>query len=221
MPEATKPLAPEDRLRALQGQLIAVIRANSPDLAVWIGQCLINAGLRCLEITYTIPDTLSVLDTLKQEKENQPSIHIGVGSVKTGLQLNKALEAGASFIASPHCDPKLISQAKEADRLILPGVMTPTEIQLALNAGASCVKLFPAKPLGGASFVKAIRGPFPEVAMIPFGGLGLADFQPCLKAGALAMGMGGSLLPTQEEQEALDSTAYSERVSQQLQAIVS
>jgi 2-dehydro-3-deoxyphosphogluconate aldolase/(4S)-4-hydroxy-2-oxoglutarate aldolase len=125
-------------------------------------------------------------------KEELPSALIGAGTVLEIAELDAACDAGAKFLVSPHFDPALLDRARERGVPYLPGALTPTEIVRAWKAGASCVKLFPGSAVG-PGYVKAIRGPLPDVPLMPTGGVDEKNLGEWLKAGVVAVGMGGAL----------------------------
>lgn len=191
--------------------VVVVLRAESAEDVLWIAESLIVAGFRCLELTTTIPDWETCLSAL--HKPSQASaVSLGMGTVTTKAQAEKALQLGARFIASPGWVEAVGAVMQSAVCPYWPGVMTPTEILSVQAKGFSTVKLFPAKPLGKASYVRCLRNPFPNLQCIPFGGLTIEDVAPMLEAGAVAVGLGSSLMPTDEELSTHDSETYQHRL---------
>jgi 2-dehydro-3-deoxyphosphogluconate aldolase/(4S)-4-hydroxy-2-oxoglutarate aldolase len=179
--------------------VVAVIRAKSADLAVEMSHALVRGGVTGVEVTFSTPNAA---DAIARVRKELPSALVGAGTVLEAAELRAACEAGANFLVSPHFDPDLLDQARARNVPYLPGALTPTEIVRAWKAGAACVKLFPGSAVG-PGYVKAIRGPLPDVPLMPTGGVDEKNLVEWLKAGVLAVGMGGALATgTPEEIEA-------------------
>lgn len=172
--------------------LIAVVRGESREAAVEVSNALIEGGIKAVEITFTTPEAPQVLRDLKEEHGG--CVLVGAGTVTTREQADQASEAGASFLVSPGCDPDLVSAMLRTGLLTLPGVLTPSEVMLAGHLGMGAVKLFPGS-IGGPSYLKALRGPFPGTDFLPTGGVSTKNVRDWLAAGAFAVGVGGSLAP--------------------------
>ena len=156
-----------ERLRA--ARVIAVLRTDTPDEAVTAALTLAAAGVRAIELTFTIPDAAGALG---EARGRLPAgVLLGAGTIRSGAQLDDALAAGAEFLVTPHLDAGLVRAMLATGRLVLPGVFTPSEVAAALAAGARVVKLFPAAT-GGLAHFKALRSPFPELQVVPTGGIG-------------------------------------------------
>jgi 2-dehydro-3-deoxyphosphogluconate aldolase/(4S)-4-hydroxy-2-oxoglutarate aldolase len=177
------------RLRAARA--VAVVRAGSGDEALRIADALDAAGLGAIELTFTTP---GVAEALAEARRRFPRLLLGAGTITTTGQLDAALDAGADFLVSPHLDPVLHGAAIASGRLVLPGVLTPSEVAVALDLGAVAVKLFPASTVG-IGHLKALFGPFPGLQVMPTGGITPAAARDWLAAGAFAVGLGGELLP--------------------------
>jgi 2-dehydro-3-deoxyphosphogluconate aldolase / (4S)-4-hydroxy-2-oxoglutarate aldolase len=178
-------------------QQLAVIRGQTPEDAIWLAEQLAMAGFTMLELTFTTPDVLQAVKALqKRFSQEGRQVRLGLGSILTLKQLELAAEAGACFFASPGWDAELW-QASQVLGLntYWPGVSTPSETMQALKQGATTLKLFPCKALGGLAALKALQAPFPQVAWLPFGGLTPSCVPAYLQAGALAVGLGQSLMP--------------------------
>lgn len=175
-----------------QTRVIAVVRGASAKDALEVCHTLIEGGVKGIEVTFTTPDALSVIEKLAEHFGNR--ILLGAGTVLKPQQAQDAARAGATFLVSPGSPAKLVEAMKNTGLLTIPGAVTPTEIMLALEAGADIIKLFPAS-LGGAAYAKALLGPFPELKFIPTGGISLENGEDWFVLGALALGMGGSLAP--------------------------
>lgn len=181
-----------ERLRA--ARVIAVLRTPDGDSAVRASQALVAGGVRAIELTFTTP---GAADALRRARELLPDdVVVGAGTIRDRDQLDAALAAGAEFLVTPHLDRELLAAMLDSGRLALPGTLTPSEVAAALAAGATVVKVFPASAVG-PSYLKALRGPFPEVQVVPTGGIGPGDVRTWLEAGAVAVGAGGELCPSQ------------------------
>jgi len=179
-----------DRVRDLG--LLAVVRGESRGAAVEVSEALVEGGVLGIELTFTTPDAHLAIRDLKEEYGER--ILLGAGTVTTREQVNQATEAGATFLVSPGCDPDLLPTMLETELLVLPGIMTPSEVLLARRLGAEAVKLFPGSS-GGPSYLKALLGPFPDVPFVPTGGVSIENIVDWFTAGAFAVGAGGSLAP--------------------------
>ncbi|HSQ41285.1 MAG TPA: bifunctional 4-hydroxy-2-oxoglutarate aldolase/2-dehydro-3-deoxy-phosphogluconate aldolase [Fibrobacteraceae bacterium] len=151
-----------------------------------------ESGLEFLEVTMNTPDAAKRIQQLVMECRPM-SILVGAGTVLTLEELRLALEAGAQFIVSPHCDSDLITECVRRDIPCLPGALTPTEIQKAYALGATCVKVFPAKALGGPAYFKELRGPFHDIPLLACGGVGAQNVTQYFESGADAVAFGTSI----------------------------
>lgn len=172
--------------------LVVVIRSPTAADGLNVGRTLLEAGVEVLEVTATTPDASGVLTELRREAG--PGVLLGVGSIKSEDDVGRAADVGADFLVSPASPAALVETMLATGRLVLPGVLTPTEVLQAQAMGVVAMKLFPAKVIGLAG-LRALRGPFPEVAFVPTGGIGPGEVGGWLDAGALAVGVGGSLAP--------------------------
>jgi 2-dehydro-3-deoxyphosphogluconate aldolase/(4S)-4-hydroxy-2-oxoglutarate aldolase len=172
--------------------LLAVVRGESRAAALEVVGALVEGGVLGIEITFTTPEAPRVIRNLDEEYGG--SILLGAGTVTTGDQVERAAEAGSTFLVSPGCDPELLAVMHETGILVLPGALTPSEVMLARRLGARAVKLFPGSS-GGPSYLKALSGPFPDVPFIPTGGVSLENIAEWFTSGAIAVGAGGALAP--------------------------
>lgn len=180
-----------ERLR--DAKVVAVLRADAPQEAVGAAVALAEAGVRAVELTFTTP---GAAEALREAREQLPTdVLLGAGTIRTPRQLQGSVDAGADFLVTPHLDPALLDEMLATGLLTIPGIFTPSEVALALSAGAEVVKLFPAAT-GGLAHFKALRGPFPELQAVATGGIGAAGVRPWLAAGAVAVGAGGELCPS-------------------------
>lgn len=170
---------------------IAVLRLPNPDQAIAITEALLEGGVRSIEITLSTPNTFEVINAIASHFKDD--ILVGVGSVTNTDQTKNAIDAGAKYIVSPIFKAEIIAEAHRYDVAAIPGGFTPTEIQLAYEAGADIVKVFPADVLG-MPFFKGIKAPLPHLKLIPTGGVSLTNAGEWLNAGACAVGLGSALL---------------------------
>lgn len=175
----------------LQQRLVAILRAESGELLIDVCKALIAGGMTCIEITMTVPGALQILEQAKRELGDQ--MLLGAGSVLDPETARLVILAGADYIVCPHTDPAIIQTAKRYGKPIAPGAFTPTEIVNAWQAGADIVKVFPSDPIGPA-YLKAIKGPLPQIRLMPTGGVTLETMADFFAAGACGVGIGSSLL---------------------------
>lgn len=157
-----------------------------------LADALLRGGIRTLEITLTSRDAIASIRRVAAASRDL-GLLVGAGTVVDLEGAASAVEAGAGFLVSPHTDLAIVDWAAARGIPVFPGALTPTEIHAAWSAGASAVKLFPASAVG-PSFIRELRGPFPEIPLLPTGGLTLASLGEFVGAGALAVGLGGGLI---------------------------
>jgi 2-dehydro-3-deoxyphosphogluconate aldolase / (4S)-4-hydroxy-2-oxoglutarate aldolase len=179
------------RKRIEEVGLVPVIRASSPDEARFAADAIYEGGISVAEITMTVPGALDVISDLAR---NSPGVLIGAGTVLNADSARRCLEAGAQFLVSPGLHLKTVEHAVHHKVLIIAGALTPTEIMAAWEAGADFVKVFPCSNVGGPSYLRALKGPFPDIPLVPTGGVNLETAQEFLRAGAAALGVGGELI---------------------------
>lgn len=172
--------------------LIPVVRVTDANEAMEVADALKEGGVHFIEITMSVQGAIDVIKELTQKYKDE--IIMGAGTVLDAETGRAALLAGAQFIVSPTLNLDLIQMAHRYSALVIPGAMTPTEILTAWNAGADMVKVFPAAQLGGPEYIKALRGPLPQILLIPTGGVNLQNAGAFIKAGAVALGVGGELV---------------------------
>lgn len=180
-----------DLQRVLDGGIVAIIRATSGDQLVNVARALYEGGIDVIEVTFTVPNVLEILAAVR--KDLGKKILLGAGTVLDPETCRAALLAGAEFIVSPSLNLEVIKLCKRYSKLVMPGVFTPTEVVTAWEAGADIVKLFPADCVG-PNYLKALRGPLPQVRILPTGGVDLKTLPDFFKAGACAVGLGGQLV---------------------------
>lgn len=182
----------DDRLaRLVATRVLAVVRAPSADSALRAADALVDGGVTGLEITYSTPDAPAVIRALVARYGD--AAYVGAGTVTTARQALEAADAGASFLVSPGTLPELTGAMLGTGAVVLTGALTPTEVMTAVALGVDVVKLFPAA-LSGPALLRALRGPFPDVPMMPTGGVTPANLGEWLAAGAVAVGAGGDLV---------------------------
>jgi 2-dehydro-3-deoxyphosphogluconate aldolase/(4S)-4-hydroxy-2-oxoglutarate aldolase len=180
-----------DRIKDLG--LVAVIRGPSYDLTMEMVAVLVSAGIKGIEITFTTPDALEVVKDLNQKY--QEDILLGMGTVTQPEQASKAADAGARFLVSPHLNQELTKAMKKTGLLTIVGALTPSEIHRAFyDYQVDIVKVFPGS-LVGPSYFEALRGPLPDLLLMPSGGVNLENLQDWLSAGATVVGLGGGMFP--------------------------
>jgi 2-dehydro-3-deoxyphosphogluconate aldolase/(4S)-4-hydroxy-2-oxoglutarate aldolase len=172
--------------------IIPVIRAPSADAAVAVVGALLQAGLTVAEITMTVPNAIDAIASVAKRFANQ--VLVGAGTVTDADTARRAIDAGAEFIVTPCLVREVIDAGRRAEVAVLPGALTPTEVLDAFRLGGDMVKVFPAQNVGGASYLRALRGPFPEIPLVPTGGVTLDNVREMFDAGAAAVGVGGELI---------------------------
>jgi 2-dehydro-3-deoxyphosphogluconate aldolase / (4S)-4-hydroxy-2-oxoglutarate aldolase len=183
--------------------IVPVIRAATPELALRAARAILAGGISVFEITMTIPDATEVIRALTRELGERALV--GAGTVLTGSVVHQCVDAGASFIVSPGLDADTVVEAHARGVPAMPGALTPTEVIAAWNLGADLVKIFPVSAVGGAPYLRALRGPLPEVKLFPTGGITAANAGEYLAAGASAIGIGSELVDTKALAEGRDA----------------
>jgi 2-dehydro-3-deoxyphosphogluconate aldolase/(4S)-4-hydroxy-2-oxoglutarate aldolase len=171
--------------------LVPVLRADSIEMAVALAIAIADSGVKILEITMTIPGALRVIQQLLKER---PDILIGAGTVLDPETARICILEGANFIVSPALNVKTIEMCRSHAVAVFPGALTPTEILTAWEAGADAIKVFPAGALGGPTYLASLKGPFPQIKVMPTGGVSLSNAAEFLRAGAFALGVGSDLV---------------------------
>lgn len=184
----------EDVLGALAAErVVPVLRLESAELTERAVRCLADVGFRCIEITLTVPDAISLISSLSSEKD----LVIGAGTVLDAYSGEQCIEAGAKFVVSPYVCRDLAKIAHDAGRAALLGAFTPTEVMAAHREGADVVKVFPAST-GGPAHLRHLRSVFPHVRFCPTGGVTLDNMKDYLDAGAAFVGVGNAIVPLAE-----------------------
>jgi 2-dehydro-3-deoxyphosphogluconate aldolase / (4S)-4-hydroxy-2-oxoglutarate aldolase len=175
-----------------QAGLIPVLRASSVQTGHALVDAMMAGGITVVEVTMTVPNALTLLRELKQRHGDK--LLLGSGTVTDAAQTEATIDAGAEFVVSPSLHLDVIAKTKERGKVSIPGALTPTEVITAWRAGADYVKVFPCSAMGGASYLKSLLAPFPELKLIPTGGVTLQTAADFLKAGARALGVGTDLV---------------------------
>lgn len=172
--------------------IIPIIRASSADVVLPVAEALLQAGLPIVEITLTVPGAIEAIAAVA--KHHRGKLLLGAGTVTDAETCKRTVDAGAEFIVTPCLVPEVIQAAQRASVPVIPGALTPTEIFEASRSGADMVKVFPVQSVGGAEYVRALRGPFPGIPLVPTGGVTLDNIAEMFKAGAAAVGVGTELI---------------------------
>jgi len=177
--------------KVIESGLVAIVRTNSSDQAARIAEACARGGAAAIEITFTVPGAAAVIEDLAKEYASG-EILIGAGTVLDPETARLAILAGAQYIVSPSVSPGTARLCNRYQIPYMPGAGTMREIVDAMESGADIVKLFPGETLGPA-FVKAVKGPLPQASLMPTGGVSVENVAEWIKAGAVAVGVGGSL----------------------------
>ncbi len=196
--------------------LIPVVRTESVDLAMRAVEAIKTGGVDVLEVTMTVPGAIDVIAKLAATFGTE--VVIGAGTVLDPDTANKCVQAGAQFIVSPALNEETIAFCRANDVAVFPGALTPTEVVRAWNVGADAVKVFPAGAVGGASYLKALKAPLPQIELVPTGGVSLKTAADFIKAGAMALGVGADLVDTKALRENHDEV-ITERARQFLEIV--
>ena len=177
--------------RVLDCGIVAVVRSESGEQLAGVVQALADGGVTAAEITFTVPDAPEVIRAVRKAVGDR--VVLGAGTVLDPETARIALLAGAEFIVAPTVNVEVIRLCRRYDKAVMPGAFTPTEVLTAWEAGADVVKVFPAD-VGGPAYLKALRGPLPQVSVMPTGGVDLKTAEAFLKAGACCLGVGSSMV---------------------------
>jgi 2-dehydro-3-deoxyphosphogluconate aldolase/(4S)-4-hydroxy-2-oxoglutarate aldolase len=185
-------MSKETQLRqVLDCGIVAVVRSPDSRRLVEVVRALAEGGVTVVEITMTVPDALGVVREVRRELGER--VLLGAGTILDPETARAALLAGAEYLVAPTLNLDVIRLCRRYDKLVMPGALTPTEILTAWEAGADIVKVFPAEVVGPA-FFKAMRGPLPQVRLMPTGGVDLTTAADFLRAGACCLGLGSQLV---------------------------
>lgn len=193
--------------------VVPVVRTSSADSAVKSIEAIYRGGIRAAEITMTVPGAIKALERVADQFGDQ--IVLGAGTVLDPETARACMLAGAQFFVTPSLKLATIEMVKRYGKVILPGALTPTEVLTAWEAGADAVKVFPCGTVGGAKYIKALKGPFPQIDMVPTGGVNLDTIGDFLRAGACAAAVGGELIDAKSIAEG-NYQIFEERAKQYL-----
>jgi len=171
--------------------IVPVIRASSAEQAKFAAEAVCAGGIPIVEITMTVP---GAVDVIKELARTAPHVLVGAGTVLNKEAALRCMDAGAQFLVSPGFNEGTVAAARERDLLIMAGALTPTEVMAAWEAGVDFVKIFPCGNMGGPNYIRALKGPLPQVPMVPTGGVNLETAADYIRAGATALGVGGELV---------------------------
>ena len=179
----------------LKNKIVAIVRGVHPADVIKIAYALLEGGVNTMEVTLNSSGALSVINELCKEMNNK--MLIGAGTVLNAKMANEAIDAGACFIISPIVDEETINATRKRGAMSIPGAYTPTEIYKAFSMGGEIIKVFPAS--SNVNYIKEVRAPLPQIPLMPTGGVSLQNIQEFKKAGAVAFGIGGSLVDAKKE----------------------
>ncbi|CAN5613916.1 bifunctional 4-hydroxy-2-oxoglutarate aldolase/2-dehydro-3-deoxy-phosphogluconate aldolase [soil metagenome] len=171
--------------------IVAVLRAPTAEAAIGAVDALVAGGVTAIEVTYSTPDAAGVIREVA--RRHGAGVSLGAGTINNADQAAEAAEAGAQFLVSPGSVPHVAAAMLATGRVTMLGALTPTEVMIAQDLGAHVVKVFPAS-LGGPAYLRALRGPFPDVPLMPTGGVNADNIAEWFAAGAIAVGAGGDLV---------------------------
>ena len=182
----------EVRDRIMEIGIVPVVRASSPRDARIAADAVCEGGIPIVEITMTVPGAIDVIRELTKNAASE--VLVGAGTVLNAEAARRCLDAGAQFLVSPGLNLQTVELAVREGKLMMAGALTPTEIITAWEAGSDFVKVFPCGQVGGAKYIKALKGPLPQVRLVPTGGVTLDTAAELIQAGAAALGVGGELV---------------------------
>lgn len=172
--------------------LIPIVRVPTEEDAMRAAEVIAQGGIGIAEITMTVPGALRVMEGVAARYGDK--VLLGAGTILDPETCRAAILAGAEFIVTPSLDVRVIEMARRYGKPVFPGALTPTEVVTAWQAGADMVKIFPCGPVGGPKYIKALKGPLPQIDMVPTGGVNLDNAAEFIKAGAAAVAVGSELV---------------------------
>jgi 2-dehydro-3-deoxyphosphogluconate aldolase / (4S)-4-hydroxy-2-oxoglutarate aldolase len=172
--------------------IIPVIRTSSASTALKAVEALREGGIECFEITMTVDNAIKAIETVADRYGDE--VLLGAGTVLDPETARSCMLAGAQFFVTPSLNVRTIETCRRYSKPVFPGGLTPTEVLTAWEAGADGVKVFPANAMGGAKYIKALKAPFPQIELVPTGGVNLETIGDFLRAGSAAVGVGGELI---------------------------
>ena len=175
--------------------IVPIVRAASPEAALQAAEAIYRGGIRAVEVTMTVPGAIHVLEKVADQYGDR--LTLGAGTVLDPETARACMLAGAEFFVTPALKLSTIEICHRYSKVIMPGALTPTEVQTAWEAGADFVKIFPCGNLGGPRYIKALKAPFPQIEMVPTGGVNLENAAEFLRAGAAAIAVGAEMVNLQ------------------------
>jgi len=200
----------------LRYKIVAILRGCAPERVTDIVAALAEGGVRLLEITLNSPGALDLIRRVSEMMGDR--LLVGAGTVLTPAEAELAIDAGAKFILSPSLDIETIQVTKELGAVSVPGAFTATEVLAAWRNGADIVKVFPASV--GASYLRDLRGPLPQIRLMPTGGVNLQNIREFRAAGAVAYGIGSALVPAGQETTTEALEALKQRAVDYIKSLV-
>jgi len=182
----------EVRARIEEIGIVPAIRVSSVEEARFAAAAVSSGGIPIVEITMTVPEACELIHDMVT---NVPGIIVGAGTVLDPETARRCLDAGAHFLTSPGLDLSIVELTKKANVVTMPGALTPSEVTAACRAGVDFIKVFPCAQVGGASYIRALKGPFPHASFVAAGGVTQQTAMDLIRAGATALGIGGELIP--------------------------
>ena len=174
--------------------IVGVVRTESHDAAAGVAATLIDGGIELIEVTFTVPGATDLVRRLLAERGEGGPPWIGMGTVTGKQRADSAIAAGADFVVSPNADPGVAAAARAAERYLILGALTCTEIVAARDLGADLVKVYPLPPVGGPAYLATVRQPLGDIPMLAAGGFGVDEIPAYRAAGAVAFGIGQPLI---------------------------
>jgi 2-dehydro-3-deoxyphosphogluconate aldolase / (4S)-4-hydroxy-2-oxoglutarate aldolase len=172
--------------------ILPAIRVSSAEEALFAAEQMFKWGINVVELTMTVPGAIRVIADLVR---TSPTLLVGAGTVLDDETARACVDAGATFVTSPGINPKIVEFAVRHKVAAIPGALTPSEVMMACDAGADMIKIFPCSAVGGPSYIKALKAPFPNVSFIASGGVDQVTAGEFIRAGAVAVGIGSKLIP--------------------------
>jgi len=180
------------RARIEEIGIVPAIRVSSTEEARFAAAAVSSGGIPIVEITMTVPEACELIQDMVA---NAPDIIVGAGTVLDPETARRCLEAGAQFLTSPGLDLSIVELTKKAGVVTMPGALTPSEVTAAWRAGVDFIKVFPCSQVGGAGYIRALKGPFPNASFVAAGGVTQQTASDLIRAGATALGIGSELIP--------------------------
>ncbi len=202
--------------RIIRTGIVPVVRASSGGEALAVTEAIRAGGIDLIEVTMTVPGALDVIRELARRYQDE--VVLGAGTVLDAETARACILAGARFVASPILDEPTIACCRTYSVPVMPGALTPTEVVRAWRAGAAMVKVFPCSAVGGASYLRALKAPLPQIDLVPTGGVSVATVGDFISAGATAVGAGSDLVDVKKIR-AGEASAVTEKARRYLQEI--